>query len=1485
MSLAKNRAILAGIALIPLLALNLSLASESRSIRFQHISQGQGLSQSYVYTIVQDQAGYMWFGTQEGLNRFDGIDFKVFAHDPEDPQSISDDTIRTMILDRSGLLWIGTDSGGLSRFDSASRTFTSYLHDPEDPTSISDNRVRVVYEDSAGDLWIGTDGSGLDRFDRESETFSHYANDPADPDSLASDNVWSILDDSDGLLWVATDSGLSRLDRRTKTFRHYKHDPGDPGSISDDQVRVLYADGENNLWIGTERGGLNRFDRENGLFERFVHDPNDASSISSNRVNAIYQDGSGVLWIGTVQGLNAWNPATRAFERYVNDQSDRYSLPHNNVLAIYQDRGDVLWIGTYGGLSRWTPATRAMLHYRNDADDPSSLSENAVTSFAEDTTGKIWIGTFGGGLNLLDRSTDRFQQLRHDPNDDNSLSSDRVMAVLVDSDGVLWAGTRAAGLNRYDMEAGSFTRYSHDPEEPTSISADGVTYILEDSDNDLWIGTFGGGLNKFDAETQQFTSFRHDPSDSLSLSSDRILLLFEDREGSIWIGTYGGGLNRFDRATNTFTRYPGEPAQRDGLSADVVTMIEEDPYGNLWIGTQGGGLNRWRAADRRAGNASFERFSELDGLPHATIYDGVWDQEHYLWLSTSLGLSRLDIETLEFKNYDTSHGLQADEFNLAAGYAAADGQLFFGGVNGFNAFRPDSLRGGRKPPQVVITSFLSMNKPVDLGQVASGDKGLQLRHDQYAIGFEFAGLDYAAPERNRYMYQLVGLDRDWMDSGFDRRASYTNLPPGEYTFRVKAANNDGVWSEQDAALTFRMLPAPWATWWAYLVYASIAVLLTLAAFRHHARRARETAMLEYAESLSLSHERLNEAQRIASIGNWDWNPATNELWWSDETYSLFGMDPGTQRATFDGFLQSVHPEDLEGVKEALERSLRDQQSFAIDHRIVRPDGTERIVDERAEVEFDDNGKPIRMAGTVHDITQRKQSEDEIRRRAKFQALLARLSSNLIMVPPDSFAEGIDRCLEIVGASYELDEISIWWRTKDRKAIESLNRWMGSGKESLPRRQALEGIPWIAERLMTSDASILVDSEQKPSNAASEREVLTQQAAQSTLIVPMLIEKSLKAICVFSTNREATAWSAGTREELKLVAEHLLGAISRSRAAAKIVELRQENLHLREHVRLNDNFEEIVGKDPALRACMAEVEKVAPTDVAVLILGETGTGKELFARAIHRLSDRSTRTMVRVNCPALPSELIESELFGHEQGAFTGAHSRRIGRFEIADGGTIFLDEIAELPLELQSKLLRVLQTGEFQRVGGTETLHCNVRVIAATNRDVHMMMERGELRPDLYYRIGSFPIRLPALRNRKNDIPLLAEHFVLKHANRLGKQINAISAAMIAELTRYAWPGNVRELESIIERALISADDSAVLEMPDSPHQIAAMQQPKAGNSFPDSISLDAVERSHILNILKQCGGRISGPGGAADLLDIPPSTLRSKMKRLGVSR
>ncbi len=1457
-------------------------AVESRSVRFQHLSRDDGLSQAFVYDIVQDPRGFMWFGTQEGLNRWDGYAFTVFAHDPADADSISDESIRTMLVDSNGTLWIGTDAGGLSRYNQHDRSFTNFLHDPGDPQSIADNRVRVVYEDTDGLIWVGTDGAGLDRFDPQTGKFEHFPFNASESGSIASPQIWDVLRDSRGTLWVATTNGLSRFDDATGRFTNYRHDPTNDRSLNDNETRVLFEDADGYLWIGTTSGGLNRLDMVGGGFEHFTHDPDDPSSITDNRINAIFQDDAGLIWIGTLGGLSVWRADGSGFDRYTNDASDRYSLGHDNALSLFQDDGGVLWVGTYDGISRWNQRNRFMKHFRADASGGGGLSQNTVTTFAEAPDGSIWVGTYGGGLNRLDRKASEITVTRHVSGDTTGLPSDRIMALHADADGGLWVGTRRSGLAYRDPATGLYETYVHDPADASSLSANGITYLLRDSQGALWVATFGGGLNRFDETTGTFERFQHNPADPNSISNDRLMVLFEDSQGVLWVGTYGGALNSFDRASGKFTHYRDEPGRYDGLASNEILMVQESADGDLWISVKGAGLNRWRRNEREAGRQSFVRYGEIDGLPSNTIYSGVWDGDGYLWMSTARGLTRLDPNRGTFRNYDTSHGLQNDEFNMAAGFAAADGELFFGGINGFNAFRPDEFTNHRAPPRVVITRIDSMGEPVD-----TSAENIRLRHDQNVVSFEFAALDFAAPRKNQFRYKLEGVDRTWVEAGNSRYVTYSNVPAGDFKFLVIAANNDGIWSDFGATVSFSRAPAPWKTWWAYTIYA-IAILGFLWMFvRAYNRRQQQETMLAHAEEIRLVQARLQEAQRIAGVGNWVWRIDNGEQWWSDEMYHLLGLDAASTQPSYRTLLERIHPDDRPVYEEAVERSLEDGEPFDFEYRVLTGRGKTAILQERCEVTVNDAGKAVRVAGTIHDITERKTAEDNIRRRADFQSLCAELSSRLLQTFANNFDEQLDQSLAIVGEHYGVDAITINLLDTEQEYLRSRYTWQRSYDKRRADPVEAKQVPWMTSQLIAGKPIIIGNVADMPEEARADQQLLQSRGTQSLLDIPLIMDEQLGGTCAFSHITEQHDWPEATVSELTLIAGILASAIARHLAASEIQKLNenlwQENISLREEVRITHSFDEIIGEDLGLRRCLSAAEKVAPTDAAVLILGETGTGKELLARAIHKLSPRSEKSMISVNCPALPANLIESELFGHEKGAFTGAESKRLGRFEIADGSTIFLDEVGELPLDLQAKLLRVLQTGEFERLGGTRTLKTDVRLIAATNRNLPEEIDQGDFRSDLYYRIGSFPITLPPLRERKSDIALLAEHFVRKHAKRLGRDVDAISARAMKELMSYDWPGNIRELESIIERALITANGGNVLELP-SPLGKEA-DQPVTGMGQDTQTDLESVERSYIVDVLDSTNWKISGDGGAAKILGMPSSTLRSKMKRLGIER
>jgi diguanylate cyclase (GGDEF)-like protein len=862
-----------------------SAATEPRNLLFDRLSLEQGLSQGTINAILQDRRGFMWFGTEDGLNRYDGYGFKVYKRDSNDPASLSHNFIWAIHEDKNGDLWIGTNGGGLEHWNRRTGRFTHHRHDPYDENTVGHDRVRAIHGAPGGVLWIGTDGGGLDRYDVASDTWTHYRHDPDVPTSLSSNRVRSILLDRDGRLWVGTyGGGLNRFDVATGGFEHYRHDPEDSHSLGGDRVYTVYEDRDGRLWIGTYGGGLSELDRESGRFKRYLHDPEDPDSIGAGRVRVVFQDGNDDLWVGTDGGLFTRRPGEAGFFGVRHRDTDPRSLSDDKITAIFEDRGRVLWVGTKSdGLNKRNTSTGSFVLIQRDPTASSTLSSNKVAAIQHDRrSDELWIGTFGGGLNRLDRATGRFTHYRQD--DAGGLNDDRVMSLLLDRQGKLWIGTYEGGLNRLDPATGRFTHYRHDPDRPDSIGGNGVMSIHEDRRGRIWAGTFEGGLNRLDRSSGKFTRFVHDPSDSTTIASNTVTCFLEDRSGTLWVGTDGGGLNRFDEETGRFVRYRHDPEDPSSLSNDVVWSIHEDARRTLWIGTQGGGLNRWDPEDRRRDRPVFHHYTERNGLPNNLVYGILSDGAGRLWLSTNSGLSRFDPQAGTFKNYDTSYGLQSNEFNFGAYHGSEAGEMFFGGIKGLNTFFPAEVRDNSHVPPVVLTSFLKLNEEAKLDRPIYEAEKIILEHRDDVVSFEFAALDFESPEKNRYAYKLEGFDENWIQLGTTRRATYTNLDAGDYVLRVRGSNNDGVWNENAVGLEVSVLPPPWKSWWAYTIYGLILVGIVMSYTRAQKKKLEREA--EY--SRRLEHEVEARTQELATRND-ELKDANRKLKDASLTDSLTGL--------------------------------------------------------------------------------------------------------------------------------------------------------------------------------------------------------------------------------------------------------------------------------------------------------------------------------------------------------------------------------------------------------------------------------------------------------------------------------------------------------------------------------------------------------------------------------------------------------------------
>lgn len=787
------------------LPLNTGVTTRDGRLAFKKISIEQGLSQSSVQAILQDKLGYMWFGTEDGLNRFDGYTFRIFKHDPEDPTSLSNNNILALFQDQEGSIWIGTNGSGLDRYDQQNGGFVHYRANKEDPHSLSNDFILNISEDRSGNLWIGTSGGGLNRFDRQNNRFTTYQFDKQDPGSLSGNRVLGLYADPMGMLWVATEGGLDQYDYQSDRFTHVEQIASLPMKFRFNELAPMLRDQAGLLWVGTSQGVI-RLHPEDGSYTVFEHDPEDENSLSDNEVRSIHVDGFGALWIGTYGGgLNLFDSQHNTFTRFQYDRLNPDSLSSNFVYKIYEDQGGLLWIGTFGGgVNIFDRNLERFAHYFAEPNNPNSLSENSIFDMHEDQQGFLWIASYGGGLNRFDPESGHFLHFKHDPNDPGSLADNEVWAVYQDQQGEIWVGTNS-GLDRFDPTKQQFTHYRHEPGNPVSLSNNVAMAVVEDQQQGIWIGS-EHGLNLYIQDEDNFRRYVHEPDDPNSLSNDSVWCLLVDSQNTLWIGTNGGGLNRLNIETGAFSSFQNDPENPNSLSHNTVLAIYEDHLGRIWVGTWGGGLNQ---LDRQSG--AITRYTEKNGLPNDVVYGILEDQDGYLWISTNKGLSRFDPANEIFKNFSAVDGLQSNEFNLNAHVKTREGELYFGGINGLTRFYPSQITTSTHIPAITI-SAMSVNNRVYREDLTDNDE-IRLGYQDNFLSFDFVLLDYRAPQNNQFTYKMVGIDQDWVNAGTRRHADYPNLPAGNYTFQVKGANSEGVWNEQGSAVRITITPPLWGTWW------------------------------------------------------------------------------------------------------------------------------------------------------------------------------------------------------------------------------------------------------------------------------------------------------------------------------------------------------------------------------------------------------------------------------------------------------------------------------------------------------------------------------------------------------------------------------------------------------------------------------------------------------------------------------------------------
>jgi ligand-binding sensor domain-containing protein/signal transduction histidine kinase len=799
-----------------------SVNAQPKRLQFTTLTPDNGISSSIITSIIQDYKGLAWIGTSDGLNRYDGFNFVVYKHNPSDSASLSDNVVQTMIEDHDKNLLIGTENG-LSLYERDMDRFLNYMVDKSSPLRGLYCTVSKIAEDSLSNLWLATN-IGLIYFNRIKNQIIQYTYNPENPGSLSDNNAEAVLIDRSGRLWVTTRKGLNLFLPETGTFKHFTRNGNH--DLSNTIFMDMIEDREGNLWFGSTEGLYCLKNYQEGTITSFIHyqhDDNDKYSLSINQIKSLFVDDAGNLWIGTENGgLNLFDRENQRFWHYRKDDYFSQSLNNESIQAIYQDRAGNLWVGTFtGGLNIAMKNRDAIINYQTLPGAPFSLSHNTVSCFSEDHNGQTWLGTDGGGLNLFDSQNNRFLRFN---TENSNLSSNAILCILEGSGNEIWFGTWSGGLVHFDGKTKSFTSFTI---KDSDIQDDNIFAIARGYNDDLWMGSFENGLIHYQIKEKKFTNYKPDNS---GLYNKMIVKLANYSKGRLLIGS-PDCLQIFSPAEDSFITYISDPDDANSLSSPRITDILVENDSCVWIGTANG-LNRFNP-----NTGSFKRYYEKDGLPDSFIKGLVLDNSGALWVTTNKGVCRIIIKEGNFKNFTKADGLQGNEFNERSILKTKSGALLMGGTKGFNIIYPEKIAENKNIPEVLITDLKIFNKSVRPGaenspliQNITETKILALSHDLSVITLYFSVMDFSAPEKNQYAYMMENFDKEWIYADNKREATYTNLNPGEYVFRVKGSNNDGLWNETGTSIRITVLPPWWDTLWFKLILFFVIIFVLTSIF-------------------------------------------------------------------------------------------------------------------------------------------------------------------------------------------------------------------------------------------------------------------------------------------------------------------------------------------------------------------------------------------------------------------------------------------------------------------------------------------------------------------------------------------------------------------------------------------------------------------------------------------------------------------------------
>ena len=885
------------------IAFSPGFAGNTQDIRFQRITIRDGLAHDSVYSLLQDEAGFMWLSTESGLCRFDGYHFLTYNHNPFEATSISYNSSGALLEAEPGKLWVGTWGGGLNLFHQDKDRFTRFRSDPALEKSLSSDRVQCLFKDEDGQLWVGTYDGGLCRFLPETQDFEVFQRQAGTSDSLAHQRVWAIASLKKDHLLVGTDRGLAVFNKTLKTFKNIPFPFSGIDGLTAPKVRSILKHG-GHFYLGTNRG-LFIFFPKTGVFKAYHFGPDTGRHAN---IRTLFLDHRDHLWIGTMdKGLYRIQPDATEPEHFFYEPNDIDTLVHNSVEAIIEDRSHVLWVATLGGLSKTDLKPAKFKKHQHIEGDPSTISANQVGTLFQDQAGNLWVGTFDGGLNRIDAQSGEvtvFGDKRQ------SKLPFRVVADLKEKPaGTLWLATQDAGLVRYEPDTSQFQIMAHDPNRPGSLSNNRLRMLRFGPDGFLWIAT-DAGINRFDPETQSIVNHHNEPLFSKIFGSHRYYCLLFDSKGRLWAGSERG-LRILDSDRKSAWQFGESPSHLEGLSQIPIASMALASTGMVWIGTQAGLF----AVDPET--SAVRIFMKPQGLPSNTVLAILEDQNKTIWLATDQGISRLDPETERIRNFDYQDGLLSNSLNRNAALIDRQGKLYFGGRKGFNSFDPNADSGNPFPPKVVLTQIKVFDEVVLKGGAARGLSSFELPYQKNMVTFEFAALDFTAPEKNRYLYRLEGFNDRWVEVRARPSAVFTNLNAGNYTLRVRGANNDGLWNEAEFELPIRIVPPWWQSGWLYAAAALFAVLFLLGIpqLRIHILKRRSLALTkmvaDQTEALRIQNQKLEEKNNeLINLDNIV--KIINQEWQLDRLFEAL-LEQGLKlfkNAQYGAFLKYNHQEEV-----------------------------------------------------------------------------------------------------------------------------------------------------------------------------------------------------------------------------------------------------------------------------------------------------------------------------------------------------------------------------------------------------------------------------------------------------------------------------------------------------------------------------------------------------------------------------------------------